>query len=53
VGGRLDPARLDSFLRLTAELRALEIREDPLRRGQERARWKSIDKSLRRDQKRD
>ncbi len=48
-GGRLDPARLDSYLRLTAELRALEIREDPLRRRQERARWKSIHKSMRRD----
>ncbi len=45
--GRLDPARLDSYLRLAAELRALQVREDPLRRREERARWRSIHKSLR------
>jgi ribosome biogenesis GTPase len=45
--GRLDPARLDSFRRLQAELRALEIREDPLKRRAERGRWKAIYKSLR------
>jgi ribosome biogenesis GTPase len=45
--GRLDPERLDSYLRLTAELRALEVREDPLRRRAERARWRSIMKSMR------
>ena len=47
VEGRLDPARLDSFLKLQAELRALEIREDPLKRREERGRWKAIYKSLR------
>ncbi len=45
--GRLDPARLESFLKLQAELRALEIREDPLKRREERGRWKAIHKSLR------
>ena len=34
---RLDPARLDSFLKLQAELRSLEVREDPLKRREERA----------------
>lgn len=45
--GRLDPARLDSFRKLQAELRALEAREDPLKRREERSRWKAIHKSLR------
>jgi ribosome biogenesis GTPase len=45
--GRLDSARLDSFLKLQAELRALEIREEPLKRREERGRWKAIHKSLR------
>ncbi len=31
--GRLDPERLESFLRLKAELRSLEVREEPRRRG--------------------
>jgi ribosome biogenesis GTPase len=44
---RLDPARLASYQKLQAELRALEIREDPLKRRAERGRWKSIYKSLR------
>ena len=45
--GRLDPARLESFRKLQAELRALEIREDPLKRREERSRWKAIHKSMR------
>jgi ribosome biogenesis GTPase len=45
--GRLDPARLDSFHKLQAELRAMEVREDPLKRREERGRWKAIYKSLR------
>jgi ribosome biogenesis GTPase len=44
---RLDPARLASYKKLQAELRALEIREDPLKRRAERGRWKAIHKSLR------
>jgi ribosome biogenesis GTPase len=44
---RLDPARLASYQKLQAELRALEIREDPLKRRAERGRWKAIHKSLR------
>jgi ribosome biogenesis GTPase len=50
--GELDPERLDSYLKLRAELRALEAREDPLRRREERSRWKAIHKSLRKDTKR-
>jgi ribosome biogenesis GTPase len=49
--GRLDRARLDSFRKLQAELRALEIREDPLKRREERARWKAIHKSMRHTKK--
>jgi ribosome biogenesis GTPase / thiamine phosphate phosphatase len=49
--GTLDPARLDSFHKLQAELRALEVREDPLKRREERARWKAIYKSLRHPRK--
>jgi ribosome biogenesis GTPase len=45
--GRLDPARLGSFHKLQAELRALEAREDPFKRREERSRWKAIHKSLR------
>ncbi len=45
--GQLDHARLESFLKLKAELRALEARQDPLKRREERARWKSIHKALR------
>jgi len=44
---RLDPARLESYLKLRAELRALEMREDPLKRRVERGRWRAIHKSLR------
>ena len=49
--GRLDAARLESFRKLQAELRALEIREDPLKRREERGRWKAIHKSLRKDRR--
>jgi ribosome biogenesis GTPase len=45
--GRLDPARLESFRKLRAEMRALEIREDPLKRREEKSRWKAIHKSMR------
>lgn len=45
--GQLDPSRLASFQKLQAELRALEIRDDPLKRKAERGRWKAIYKSLR------
>lgn len=45
--GRLDPARLSRFRKLQAELRALEIREDPLKRREERGRWKAVHKALR------
>jgi ribosome biogenesis GTPase len=50
--GSLDPARLDSYLKLQAELRALEIREDPLKRRAERGRWRATFKSMRHNPKR-
>lgn len=50
--GRLEPARLESYLKLQGELRSLEVREDPLRRREERGRWRAIHKSLRKDTKR-
>ena len=45
--GRLDAARLDSYLKLQAELRALEIREDPLKRRAERGRHRAAFKAQR------
>jgi ribosome biogenesis GTPase len=50
--GRLAGGRLDSYLKLQAELRSLEVREDPQRRREERSRWKAIHKSMRHDAKR-
>jgi ribosome biogenesis GTPase len=46
-GDRLAPERLASYLKLQGELRALEIREDPLKRRAERGRFKAVHKSLR------
>jgi ribosome biogenesis GTPase len=45
--GEIAASRLESFHKLGAELRALDIREDPLKRKEERGRWKAIHKSLR------
>jgi ribosome biogenesis GTPase len=45
--GELAVSRLQSYHKLGAELRALEVREDPLKRREERGRWKAIYKSLR------
>jgi ribosome biogenesis GTPase len=45
--GELGASRLESYHRLRAELRALDVREDPLKRREERGRWKAIHKSLR------
>jgi ribosome biogenesis GTPase len=50
--GRLDAARLESFLKLQAELRSLEIREDPLKRRAEVGRWRAAFKSARKNPKR-
>ncbi len=50
--GRLDAARLESYLKLAAELRALEIREDPLKRRAEVGRYRAAFKSLRKSPKR-
>jgi ribosome biogenesis GTPase len=49
--GRLEAARLESFLKLQDELRALEIREDPIRRREQLGKWRSAFKSLRRNPK--
>jgi ribosome biogenesis GTPase len=45
--GEMPAERLASYQKLRAELRALEIREDPLRRREERGRWRAIHKTLR------
>jgi ribosome biogenesis GTPase len=45
--GTLASERLASFHKLRAELRSLEVREDPELQKAERARWRSIHKSLR------
>jgi ribosome biogenesis GTPase len=44
--GELGEARLASYHKLRAELRSLEIREDPELRRAEKARWRSIIKSV-------
>ena len=45
--GEIDASRLESFHKLGAEVRAIEVREDPLKRREERSRWKAIHKSMR------
>ncbi len=45
-GGELGEDRLASYHKLRAELRSLEIRQDPELRRVERARWRSIIKSV-------
>jgi ribosome biogenesis GTPase len=49
--GRLDPKRLESYLKLQAELRSIEVREDPLLRREQLGKWKAAFKSLRRNPK--
>ncbi len=44
--GEIDASRLESFHKLGAEVRAIEVREDPLKRREERSRWKAIHKSM-------
>ena len=44
--GKLAEARLASYHKLRAELRSLDVREDPLLQREERARWRSILKSV-------
>jgi ribosome biogenesis GTPase len=50
--GELAEDRLASYHKLRAELRSLEIREDPELRRAERARWRSIMKSVKAHPKR-
>ena len=45
--GEIDASRLESFHKLGAEVRSVEVREDPLKRREERSRWKAIHKSMR------
>lgn len=45
--GAVPPERLSSYLKLRSELRAVEIREDPLRQREEKARWRPVHKALR------
>jgi ribosome biogenesis GTPase len=44
--GELSEERLASYHKLRAELRSLEVRDDPLLRREERARWRAILKSV-------
>jgi ribosome biogenesis GTPase len=45
--GALAAERFESFRKLRAELRALEVRDDPRLRREEKARWRSIHKTMR------
>lgn len=47
--GTMAEERLLSYHKLRAEVRSLEVREDPLLRRQEVSRWRAITKSLKRD----
>ncbi len=47
--GELDLRRLESWRKLQREVRWQNMRQDARLRAQERARWKSVSKSLRRD----
>ena len=47
--GELPEERLASYHKLRAELRSLEVREDPLLRREEVARWRSIIKSVKKN----
>ena len=48
--GRLDPERWDSYRRLQAEIRALEIRQDKALRSEQRKQWRRFAKSRRKVQ---
>jgi ribosome biogenesis GTPase len=50
--GDLDPVRLESYHKLHRELHNLHLRQDHRARQEERARWRVIQKSLRRNPKR-
>ena len=50
--GALPAARLASYQKLRAELRSLEVREDPELLRAEKARWRSIHKSVKAHPKR-
>ncbi len=47
--GTLDVRRLESWHKLRREVRWQQMRYDARLRAQERARWKSVSKSMRRD----
>lgn len=51
--GRLDASRLESYLKLQAELRSLEIRHDLGAQAAERRRWRSIHKEAKRHRPRE
>jgi ribosome biogenesis GTPase len=50
--GRIDGPRLDSYLKLQAEVRSAEVREDPLRRREELGKWRAAFKTMRQHPKR-
>ena len=47
--GDLGAERLASYRKLRAEVRSLEMRDDPLLQQEERGRWRAIHKSLKHD----
>jgi len=49
--GRLDASRLESYLKLQAELHSMEVREDPLLRREQLGKWRAAFKSLRKNPK--
>jgi ribosome biogenesis GTPase len=51
--GRLDGARLESYLKLQREIAAAERRRDPTHAGRPKRRWKSISKAARQFNKTD
>jgi len=48
--GRLAPERWESYRKLQAEIRALEIRQDKRLRSEERKKWRQFSRSMRKAQ---
>jgi ribosome biogenesis GTPase / thiamine phosphate phosphatase len=48
--GRLEPERWESYRKLQAEIRALEIRQDKRLRSEERKKWRQFSRSMRKAQ---
>ena len=48
--GRLAPERWESYRKLQAEIRSLEIRQDKRLKSEERKRWRQFSRSMRKAQ---